>query len=164
MCNFAGSKEGEYWSFPLPPISPCVASLTSLSSSADVQDLKSQVEVLDIGIFLPTISLLCMQLLHVYVPNGWIAWIVLRLLISAVQARTVKNGLLLSSRREKSPFLKLISDLSCLSTQNEERVSKDKLLEYEKNIIMCSDVCLVTSCHYDYATQTNIQYLIDGHY
>lgn len=43
MCNFAGSKESEYWSFPLPPISPCVASLTSLVSSADVQDLKSKV-------------------------------------------------------------------------------------------------------------------------
>ncbi|CAI5640680.1 unnamed protein product [Oreochromis niloticus] len=47
MCNFAGSKEGEYWSFPLPPISPCVASLTSLASSADVRDLKSQVEITD---------------------------------------------------------------------------------------------------------------------
>uniref|UniRef100_I3KQL8 Myosin IXB n=1 Tax=Oreochromis niloticus TaxID=8128 RepID=I3KQL8_ORENI len=58
MCNFAGSKEGEYWSFPLPPISPCVASLTSLASSADVRDLKSQVEVLDIGMFLPTRTLL----------------------------------------------------------------------------------------------------------
>lgn len=97
MCNFAGSKESEYWSFPLPPISPCVASLTSLVSSADVRDLKSKVGYRD---FLPTRSLLCMQLLHVYVPNGWIAWIVLGLLISAVQARTVKNRLLLSSRRE----------------------------------------------------------------
>ncbi|KAL3988723.1 WAP, Kazal, immunoglobulin, Kunitz and NTR domain-containing protein [Sarotherodon galilaeus] len=47
MCNFAGSKESEYWSFPLPPISPCVASLTSLASSADVRDLKSQVEITD---------------------------------------------------------------------------------------------------------------------
>ncbi|XP_039458226.1 unconventional myosin-IXb isoform X3 [Oreochromis aureus] len=47
MCNFAGSKEGEYWSFPLPPISPCVASLTSLANSADVRDLKSQVEITD---------------------------------------------------------------------------------------------------------------------
>ncbi|MEQ2177114.1 hypothetical protein GOODEAATRI_000562, partial [Goodea atripinnis] len=38
--NFGGSRESEYWNFPLPPISPAVTGIM------DVWDLKSQVEVL----------------------------------------------------------------------------------------------------------------------
>uniref|UniRef100_A0A665TPJ3 Myosin IXb n=1 Tax=Echeneis naucrates TaxID=173247 RepID=A0A665TPJ3_ECHNA len=37
MINFGGSKESEYWSFPLPPISPHMASMKSSASSADVR-------------------------------------------------------------------------------------------------------------------------------
>ncbi|MEQ2231408.1 hypothetical protein ILYODFUR_000086 [Ilyodon furcidens] len=37
--NFGGSRESEYWNFPLPPISPAVTSIM------DVWDLKSQVEM-----------------------------------------------------------------------------------------------------------------------
>uniref|UniRef100_A0A8C3AGE6 Unconventional myosin-IXb-like n=1 Tax=Cyclopterus lumpus TaxID=8103 RepID=A0A8C3AGE6_CYCLU len=44
MVNFGGSKESEYWSFPLPPISPHVASLKSSASSVDVRAVKSQVK------------------------------------------------------------------------------------------------------------------------
>ncbi|XP_070774290.1 unconventional myosin-IXb isoform X2 [Enoplosus armatus] len=45
MMNFGGSKESEYWSFPLPPISPHVPSLKSSASSVDVRALKSQVKL-----------------------------------------------------------------------------------------------------------------------
>ncbi|KAM7379577.1 hypothetical protein PAMP_005123 [Pampus punctatissimus] len=47
--NFAGSKESEYWSFPLPPMSPNMPSLKSSASSMDVRALKSQVKVLTEG-------------------------------------------------------------------------------------------------------------------
>ncbi|KAM4728261.1 unconventional myosin-IXb isoform 2-T2 [Anableps anableps] len=43
--NFGGSKESEYWSFPLPPISPTVPSLKSSASSMDVWPLNSQVKM-----------------------------------------------------------------------------------------------------------------------
>lgn len=46
MVNFGGSKESEYWSFPLPPISPHEANLKSSASSLDVRSIKSQVKVL----------------------------------------------------------------------------------------------------------------------
>uniref|UniRef100_A0A8P4GIW9 Myosin IXb n=1 Tax=Dicentrarchus labrax TaxID=13489 RepID=A0A8P4GIW9_DICLA len=39
MINFGGSKESEYWSFPLPPISPHMPSLKSSASSVDVRPL-----------------------------------------------------------------------------------------------------------------------------
>ncbi|XP_035994293.1 unconventional myosin-IXb [Fundulus heteroclitus] len=42
--NFGGSKESEYWDFPLPPFSPALPSLKSSASSMDVWALKSQVE------------------------------------------------------------------------------------------------------------------------
>ncbi|TNN58068.1 Unconventional myosin-IXb [Liparis tanakae] len=45
MMNLGGSKESEYWSFPLPPISPHVASLKSSASSVDVRAVKSQVKI-----------------------------------------------------------------------------------------------------------------------
>ncbi|XP_044076946.1 unconventional myosin-IXb isoform X2 [Siniperca chuatsi] len=45
MNNFGGSKESEYWSFPLPPISPHVPSLKSSASCVDVQALTSQVKI-----------------------------------------------------------------------------------------------------------------------
>ncbi|XP_039999529.1 unconventional myosin-IXb isoform X2 [Xiphias gladius] len=45
MINFGGSKESEYWSFPLPPISPHAPSLKSSASSVDVRALKSQVKI-----------------------------------------------------------------------------------------------------------------------
>lgn len=70
LLNFGISKESEYWSFPLPPISPHVASLRGAASSVDLQADKSQVKVLTEGTFRPTTALLCMQALHVYVPNG----------------------------------------------------------------------------------------------
>ncbi|XP_074545706.1 unconventional myosin-IXb [Halichoeres trimaculatus] len=44
MINFGASKESEYWSFPLPPISPHVSNLKGSASSMDVRDLKSQVK------------------------------------------------------------------------------------------------------------------------
>ncbi|XP_008274023.1 unconventional myosin-IXb isoform X2 [Stegastes partitus] len=43
VINFAGSKESEYWSFPLPPISPLVPGLKSSASSIDVRARKSQI-------------------------------------------------------------------------------------------------------------------------
>lgn len=70
MVNFGGSKESEYWSYPLPPISPNVSSLKSSASCEDIRALKSQVKVLTEGTFSPTTTLLCMQALHVYVPKG----------------------------------------------------------------------------------------------
>jgi len=70
MMNLGGSKESEYWSFPLPPISPHVASLKSSASSVDVRAVKSQVKVLTRGKCWPTATLLCMQALHVYVTKG----------------------------------------------------------------------------------------------
>ncbi|XP_058504167.1 unconventional myosin-IXb isoform X3 [Solea solea] len=45
MLNFGGSKESEYWSFPLPPMSPHMPSLKSSASSVDVRALKSQVKL-----------------------------------------------------------------------------------------------------------------------
>ncbi|KAM3604009.1 uncharacterized protein V6R79_005181 [Siganus canaliculatus] len=42
MLNFAGSKESEYWSFPLPPISPHMPSMKTSASSVDVRGVKSQ--------------------------------------------------------------------------------------------------------------------------
>ncbi|XP_051254648.1 unconventional myosin-IXb isoform X1 [Dicentrarchus labrax] len=45
MINFGGSKESEYWSFPLPPISPHMPSLKSSASSVDVRAHKSQVKI-----------------------------------------------------------------------------------------------------------------------
>lgn len=45
MVNFGTSKDSEYWSFPLPPISPHVSSMKSSASSMDVRALKSQVKV-----------------------------------------------------------------------------------------------------------------------
>lgn len=45
MVNFGSSKESEYWSFPLPPISPHVPAMKSSASSVDVRALKSQVQV-----------------------------------------------------------------------------------------------------------------------
>lgn len=44
--NFGGSKENEYWNFPLPPISPTVPTLTGSASVMDVWPLNSQVKVL----------------------------------------------------------------------------------------------------------------------
>ncbi|XP_078143628.1 unconventional myosin-IXb isoform X2 [Centroberyx gerrardi] len=44
MFNFGGSKESEFWSFPLPPISPKLPSLKSSASSVDIRALKSQVK------------------------------------------------------------------------------------------------------------------------
>lgn len=43
MVNFGGSKESEYWSFPLPPISPNVTGMKSSASSVDVRALKVKV-------------------------------------------------------------------------------------------------------------------------
>ncbi|CAG07188.1 unnamed protein product, partial [Tetraodon nigroviridis] len=45
MVNFGSSKESEYWSFPLPPISPHVPAMKSSASSVDVRALKSQVQI-----------------------------------------------------------------------------------------------------------------------
>ncbi|XP_076601855.1 unconventional myosin-IXb isoform X3 [Chaetodon auriga] len=45
MINFGGSKESEYWSFPLPPISPHVPTLKNSASSVDVRALKSAVKI-----------------------------------------------------------------------------------------------------------------------
>ncbi|KAM9789418.1 unconventional myosin-IXb [Neosynchiropus ocellatus] len=42
VINFAGAKESEYWSFPLPPMSPQVPAMTSSTSSVDVRALQSQ--------------------------------------------------------------------------------------------------------------------------
>ncbi|XP_027875163.1 unconventional myosin-IXb isoform X2 [Xiphophorus couchianus] len=43
--NFGGSKENEYWNFPLPPISPTVPTLTGSASVMDVWPLNSQVKM-----------------------------------------------------------------------------------------------------------------------
>lgn len=69
MLNFGGSKESEYWSFPLPPISPQVRSLKSSASSADVRACHSQVKVLTEETSQLAAALLCMQALHVYAQN-----------------------------------------------------------------------------------------------
>lgn len=69
MINLGASKESEYWSFPLPPISPHVPIMKSSASSVDVRALKSQVKVLTEEMFWPTVALPCMQALHVYVQN-----------------------------------------------------------------------------------------------
>ncbi|XP_031720850.1 unconventional myosin-IXb isoform X2 [Anarrhichthys ocellatus] len=45
LLNFGISKESEYWSFPLPPISPHVANLRGAASSMDLRASKSQVKV-----------------------------------------------------------------------------------------------------------------------
>ncbi|KAI3374768.1 hypothetical protein L3Q82_021326 [Scortum barcoo] len=42
MINFGGSKESEYWSFPLPPMSPSIPILKSSASSIDVRGIESQ--------------------------------------------------------------------------------------------------------------------------
>lgn len=49
VINFGGSKESEYWSFPLPPISPYMPSMKSSASCVDIHTLKSQVKVLTSG-------------------------------------------------------------------------------------------------------------------
>ncbi|XP_043990596.1 unconventional myosin-IXb [Gambusia affinis] len=43
--NFGGSKENEYWNFPLPPISPNVPTLTGSASVMDLWPLNSQVKM-----------------------------------------------------------------------------------------------------------------------
>ncbi|TWW73671.1 Unconventional myosin-IXb [Takifugu flavidus] len=48
IVNFGGSKESEYWSFPLPPISPHVSAMKSSASSVDVRAHKSQVKVYEL--------------------------------------------------------------------------------------------------------------------
>ncbi|KAM6918696.1 unconventional myosin-IXb-like [Xenentodon cancila] len=45
VVNFGGSTENEYWSFPLPPISPAVPSLKSSASCTDVRALIAQVKL-----------------------------------------------------------------------------------------------------------------------
>nr|XP_057922694.1 unconventional myosin-IXb [Doryrhamphus excisus] len=45
VINFAGSKESEYWSFPLPPMSPRAPTLKTSASSVDVRAFKSQVKI-----------------------------------------------------------------------------------------------------------------------
>ncbi|KAM4551541.1 unconventional myosin-IXb isoform 2-T3 [Odontesthes bonariensis] len=45
MINFGGSKESDYWSFPLPPISPAVPILKNSASSMDLRALQSQVKM-----------------------------------------------------------------------------------------------------------------------
>ncbi|KAM8850087.1 unconventional myosin-IXb isoform 3-T3 [Spinachia spinachia] len=45
MVNFGGSKESDYWSFPLPPTIPYVASMKSSASSSDVRAVKSKVKI-----------------------------------------------------------------------------------------------------------------------
>ncbi|CAG5896503.1 unnamed protein product [Menidia menidia] len=45
MINFGGSKESEYWSFPLPPISPAVPILKSSASSMDFRTCQPQVKM-----------------------------------------------------------------------------------------------------------------------
>ncbi|XP_062259961.1 unconventional myosin-IXb isoform X1 [Platichthys flesus] len=45
MANFGGSKESEYWSFPLPPLSPHINALQSSISSVDVRGYTSQVKI-----------------------------------------------------------------------------------------------------------------------
>ncbi|XP_054914132.1 unconventional myosin-IXb isoform X2 [Poeciliopsis prolifica] len=42
--SFGGSKENEFWNFPLPPISPSVPTLTGSASVMDVWPLNSQVK------------------------------------------------------------------------------------------------------------------------
>ncbi len=69
MMNFGGSKESEYWSFPLPPISPHIPNLKSSASSVDVRGLKSPGKVLAEETLWPNAALLCMQALHVYALN-----------------------------------------------------------------------------------------------
>lgn len=54
MVNFGGSKESEYWSFPLPPISPNVTGMKSSASSVDVRALKVKVLAEETFIFPPT--------------------------------------------------------------------------------------------------------------
>lgn len=70
MINFAGSKESEYWSFPLPPFSPRVSTLKTSASSVDVRALKSQVKVQSRG------GCCALHDLHVHVPppkkDGWL--------------------------------------------------------------------------------------------
>ncbi|XP_015245227.1 PREDICTED: unconventional myosin-IXb-like isoform X1 [Cyprinodon variegatus] len=43
--NFGGSKESEYWQFPLPPISPLLPGLKNSASSMDFRALNSQVKM-----------------------------------------------------------------------------------------------------------------------
>ncbi|XP_032386688.1 unconventional myosin-IXb isoform X3 [Etheostoma spectabile] len=45
MVNFGDSKESEYWSYPLPPISPHGSSLKSSASCGDIRAHKSQVKI-----------------------------------------------------------------------------------------------------------------------
>ncbi|XP_053738996.1 unconventional myosin-IXb isoform X1 [Synchiropus splendidus] len=42
VINFAGAKESEYWSFPLPPMKPEVPAMKTAASSVDVRALPSQ--------------------------------------------------------------------------------------------------------------------------
>lgn len=52
MVNFGGSKESEYWSFPLPPISPKLTGMKSSASSMDVRALKVKVLAEELFYFL----------------------------------------------------------------------------------------------------------------
>lgn len=75
MSNFGGSKESEYWSFPLPPISPSMPSLTSSASSTDVRALISQVKVLTNGRFLPaSLSFAQWRCMWASKEDGWIVF------------------------------------------------------------------------------------------
>uniref|UniRef100_A0A3B4XCH9 Myosin IXb n=1 Tax=Seriola lalandi dorsalis TaxID=1841481 RepID=A0A3B4XCH9_SERLL len=70
MINFGGSKESEYWSFPLPPISPHLASLKSSASSVDCLVSDSHVRLVMLSLPLsPTVTLPRYTPHHYHMPN-----------------------------------------------------------------------------------------------
>ncbi|XP_034065600.1 unconventional myosin-IXb isoform X1 [Gymnodraco acuticeps] len=46
MLNFGSSKESEYWSYPLPPMSPFLPTMKNAASSVDVWPSKTKVKIL----------------------------------------------------------------------------------------------------------------------
>lgn len=95
MVNFGGSKESEYWSFPLPPISPNVTGMKSSASSMDVRALKVKVLAEELFYFIfppnrwpPSACRPCMCM-HQQCSECWIA---LELPVSAQPPSTSKKG------------------------------------------------------------------------
>lgn len=106
MINLGNSKESEYWSFPLPPMSPHVSCMKSSASSVDVRALKVKVPTEEMCS--PPMALICMQAAHVYAQKCFECWIALELPISAQQPTTTKKELSLIRRKH---FPELFADL-----------------------------------------------------
>lgn len=83
IVNFGTTKDSEYWSFPLPPISPHVSAMKSSASSVDVRAFKSRVKVATYMLRKLWLSSACTTCMCTSKISGWL----LGIPVSALQSR-----------------------------------------------------------------------------